>query len=874
MAGVAAAAITMVCALPSGAVAAGDPAKQIEALQKIKRSLSPGERKLDGRLAVELRQGKAGTTEVDITVSKPDEALVARLQQAGATVRHVASTGEIRAAVPASALRTVATWGAVERIEPAAQAMTARIGGRTLSKEERAEITAAARAAVVTSEGVRAHAADTARETTKVTGIGTKLCALSDGVDSLAASQAAGELPAVDVLPDQAGSGDEGTAMLEILHDMAPGAELGFASAFISDASFADNIRALRSEAGCDVIVDDVLYFNESPFEDGPIAQAVNDVTADGALYFSSAGNEGNVLDGTSGNYEGDFRGSGQTVGKFAGEAHDFDPGEPVQVFEPISPDSDDGVPVTLWWANQLGAAADDYDLYLFDGTGTVVNFAQDVQDGDDDPYELLFTPDFGGSGLRLAVVRFAGAPKYLQLSALRGRFEAAGALPAWVSPGVTRGHSAAADAFSIAAAPAATALPYALEPGDPPNPTGPFPGSFTSAQLPERFTSDGPRRVFFPTEQVRAKPDFTAADGVSTSVEGFQPFFGTSAAAPSAAGIAALVLSGNPSASIADVREAFGATALDLAPAGVDGRTGAGVLRADSVLSYTGATPQPLVRASAPDVTVTTGDGDAFLEPGETARLRLPVTNVGDGTATGVSVTVSTGDAKAVVTPRSQSYGEIAPGITRSQDYTLRLAADYPLGKRVPLNVRVTFAGVLSPTSDAFSLPTGQPGTAATKFSYTGPVVPIPDVSTLGVTVTIPVAGFGYASKLRFSIDGATCNTTVGSTTVGIDHSFTGDLTGTLIAPSGAEARLFQRVGGTGNNLCQVVFDDTSTRPFQSVTASLAPFTGTWKPFEPLGGLLDAAADGDWKFKVTDGARLDTGSVRAVSLELTGFVR
>ena len=85
------------------------------------------------------------------------------------------------------------------------------------------------------------------------------------------------------------------------------------------------------------MIVDDVLYFNESPFQDGPIAQAVNAVTADGALYFSSAGNEGNTLDGTSGNYEGDFRGSGRAVGKFAGEAHDFDPGPAVQVFEPIS---------------------------------------------------------------------------------------------------------------------------------------------------------------------------------------------------------------------------------------------------------------------------------------------------------------------------------------------------------------------------------------------------------------------------------------------------------------------------------------------------------------------------------------------------------
>ena len=113
----------------------------------------------------------------------------------------------------------------------------------------------------VVSEGVAAHAADRARTRWRVTGTGAKLCALSDGVSSLADSQAAGELPAVDVLPGEAGGGDEGVAMLEIMHDVAPKAELGFATAFRSDASFADNIRALRFTAGCDVIVDDVLSF-------------------------------------------------------------------------------------------------------------------------------------------------------------------------------------------------------------------------------------------------------------------------------------------------------------------------------------------------------------------------------------------------------------------------------------------------------------------------------------------------------------------------------------------------------------------------------------------------------------------------------------
>src|SRR5204862_2660028 len=122
------------------------------------------------------------------------------------------------------------------------------------------------------------------------------------------------------VLPGQTGTGDEGTAMLEIIHDLAPGAQLYFATAVTSLATFVQNIRDLRT-AGCDIIVDDVFYFVETPFQDGQLAptntngglviQAVKDVVASGALYFSAAGNSGNFDSGTSGVWEGDFADGG-----------------------------------------------------------------------------------------------------------------------------------------------------------------------------------------------------------------------------------------------------------------------------------------------------------------------------------------------------------------------------------------------------------------------------------------------------------------------------------------------------------------------------------------------------------------------------------
>jgi subtilisin-like proprotein convertase family protein len=850
--------------------------EQIAALQDIKRSLSPAERKLDSRLVVELRGGaaalpqlrsgvaKSGTAEVDVRATALSGDLLERLEGVGAKVDYASKRQDsVRATLPVGALERVASWDDVRRVEQAVGAITH-----------------------VTSEGDAAHAADLARTRRRVSGVGVKICALSDGVESLAESQAAGELPAVDVLPDQEGDGDEGTAMLEIIHDVAPGAELGFATAFTSDASFADNIRRLRFDAGCDVIVDDVLYFNEHPFQDGPIAQSVNAVTADGALFFSSAGNQGNVIDGTAGNYEGDFVDSGRTVGKFAGAAHDFDPGPGVQEYDPLSPETDNGRAVTLFWAEPLGAAANDYDLYLFNSSGDVVSFSQDVQNGDDDPYERLDTPA-SGTGLRLAVVKFRGEARYFQLSALRARFESSpDGLVGFSTPGVTRGHNAAAAAFSTAAAPAADPYPTLLEPGDPANPAGPFPNPFTAAQLPERFTSDGPRRIFFRADgtpitpgnygstggEVRQKPDITAADGVTTSVDGFDPFFGTSAAAPHAAAIAGLVLSGNPGAGNAEVREAFTETALDLVPAGVDGRTGHGIVRADRVLAFTGATPQPLVRAGAPTLAPATGDGDAFLEPGESATLTVPATNAGDGTATGVSVSATTGDPQARLTPRSRSYGNIAAGATKTRTFTLALAADYPLGKPIDLSLRVTFAGVLSPTTATHRIRTGEPATEVTAFAYAGPPVAIPDDDPAGASVTIPVSGYGYASSVKFSIDGTTCTTTAGATTVGLDHTFVGDLIGTLTGPGGESATLMSRSGGGGNNLCQTVFTDAATRPFSGATPALAPFTGDWRPATPLADLLGSAVDGTWTFHVEDQVGVDTGSIRAVSLHLTGF--
>ena len=73
---------------------------------------------------------------------------------------------------------------------------------------------------------------------------------------------------------------------MEIIHDVAPGASQAFHTAFEGQASFAQGIIDL-ADAGAKVINDDVIYFAEPLYQDGIVAQAVDQVKARGVAYFS-----------------------------------------------------------------------------------------------------------------------------------------------------------------------------------------------------------------------------------------------------------------------------------------------------------------------------------------------------------------------------------------------------------------------------------------------------------------------------------------------------------------------------------------------------------------------------------------------------------
>lgn len=527
------------------------------------------------------------------------------------------------------------------------------------------------------NESVITHGIYGARGAFNTTGTGIKIGVLSNGVVSLAASQGLGDLGPVTVIPGQTGTGDEGTAMLEIIHDIAPNADLYFATANSTPAQFATNILALRA-AGCDIIVDDVFYFAESPFQDGQgplvvsptnggvVAQAVIDVTASGALYFSSAGNSGNKTDTTSGTWEGDFVSAGTLALVPGGNVADFDPTAAVATSDLLTVGTGTA-PMSLDWSDPLGGSANDYDLFILNSTlTTVISSAANVQSGTQDPHEQT-TVTVAANRRAVILQKTGAADRFLHLSTNRGALSLS-------TTGTTYGHSSPAAAYSTAAVPAF--MPFAFPAAGPIFFNGPYPALHSATSKTETFSSDGPRRLFYNADStaitpgnvsstggtLRQKPDIAAADGGDvTGVGGFgSPFYGTSAAAPTAAAIAGLLKSANPGLTPAQVRTALTTSAIDIEAAGVDPDTGAGMVMAIPAMNAAGLTGRAFIELDSYSTTDTSGTINGVVEQGEGGSLTVSLKNSGVLNATGITTTLTTSTPNVGITQGSSAYANL----------------------------------------------------------------------------------------------------------------------------------------------------------------------------------------------------------------------
>jgi hypothetical protein len=487
-----------------------------------------------------------------------------------------------------------------------------------------------------TSEGDTQLRAATARTSFNVDGSGVTVGILSDSFDlaPAAAARAAtdvtsGDLPGsgnpcgrsgaaavVDDSMEPEKAEDEGRAMAQVVHDLAPGAALRFATAFRGEIAFAGNIRRLAGE-GAAVLADDVAYLKEPFFQDGPIAVAVNEVAARGVSYFSAAGNNNvSSAEGDLGSWEAPaFRDAAAVA-----PPDSCPPGTPAYAkdcmdFDPASDASDTGfgivvapgatVTVDLQWAQPWNGVTTDLDGYLLsEGVVLTPGEGDEVLNVDETqrPVEILSwtnegpTPrvvelainrcdtacdgDTGGDGgsprLKFIVVGQDGEVTPLEYLKSTGGDT--------VGPTVF-GHNGAEGAVTVAAV------------------------RYNKLTAPEPFSSRGPVKHFFgpvlgaapapPLAATRllAKPDLAAVDGGANTFFGSATssgwrFFGTSAAAPHAAAIAALAREANPDAGAAAVRSALTGSARPVGSSGQNA-VGAGLIDAFGTVAAVALPPR-----------------------------------------------------------------------------------------------------------------------------------------------------------------------------------------------------------------------------------------------------------------------------------------
>src|SRR6185436_3082343 len=225
-------------------------------------------------------------------------------------------------------------------------------------------------------------------------GTGARVGVISDGVTSLAAAQATLDLPAV-VQVGNTGTGDEGTAMLEIVHDLAPGAALSFYAGGAGSAGCITAMNWLAGPGNCRTIVDDLWMTREPYFQDGPVAQNAALIASNlDVVYLTAAGNRAQRHIPQPWK-DGGARNIG-ALGAF--RPHDFGNNDVLANVRLRNPGAG-GVrhTIVLQWSEPMGLSAQDFDLYLINSTQTaVIASSTNLQNGNDDPFELI---DFTWNG-------------------------------------------------------------------------------------------------------------------------------------------------------------------------------------------------------------------------------------------------------------------------------------------------------------------------------------------------------------------------------------------------------------------------------------------------------------------------------------------
>lgn len=401
----------------------------------------------------------------------------------------------------------------------------------------------------VVSQGVEIMNADD-WHTAGYTGAGVKVAILDvgfQGYDDLLDD----ELPASVVT--RSFRGDEnlevhphGTACAEVVHDVAPGAELYLVN-FQYDTEMGEAVDWLIGE-GVNVISNSVTWPVGGPGDGtGPICDIVDTARAAGILWAVSAGNYAQR------HWQGDY------VDSDANGVHEFVPD--VDETNAIYTTGGDLIRASLRWDDPWGASGNDYDLYLLDEDLSEVASSATEQGGTGYPVEYLEYPATYTGFYHLVIAEY-NDPDVVNLDLMSWNHELQ--------------YQVAAGSLSV--------------PADSPNTVAAGAVPWNSPDTLQPYSSLGP------TKDGRTKPDLVATDDVDNAT--IYPFGGTSAAAPHVAGAAALVKERYPTYYAEEIQAFLEGRAIDLGAEGKDNLYGSGRLNmvggsiAGDVLQSDGVTP------------------------------------------------------------------------------------------------------------------------------------------------------------------------------------------------------------------------------------------------------------------------------------------
>jgi hypothetical protein len=479
------------------------------------------------------------------------------------------------------------------------------------------------------------------------------------------ASTCSGQALPVNVIADdpinpESPPTDEGRAMLQAVHDLAPHAKLAFATGEPAEISYAENIEKLAAPvsqggAGADVIVDDLAFPTEPFFQEGPVAEAVRRVTEKGVLYFAAAGNDNliNAAGDDIASWEAPkFRGAAtcspaveaalsgglaeEGLGPYEPDCLDYDPGAGVDTDFGITVEPGRALSLNLQWGEPWLGVKTALFAFLVAGTGGEEQILTGQGSTALPPRPQIRmewkNPSAASQTVRLVIARCAGAKCNPKASAT--------ANPP-IKIAITQDGSGVSEIEYPKSAGGDIVGPVILGHRGSPYVTTVgavnYQESSTAPKAPEAYSSRGPVTHYFgpvsgttpaaplATPEVISKPDIVATDCASNTFFGLLAkdgwhFCGSSQAAEHAATIAALMRQTAPLATPANILSSLEGSATKFTTVTSPNAVGAGMVNALAAIRAVGGAPvedppshvvesvEEEEKAGAPSVKITNG--------------------------------------------------------------------------------------------------------------------------------------------------------------------------------------------------------------------------------------------------------------------------